>query len=207
MKKEIIEQIKIQLFDLEHKGFKFNRKKVCFESTKEFGTISIKFHEYMEQDSKLRVSLCIRFNMVEDIINKYKIDSELMNPHYANDSVSISVNLEKLIGSEFFLDYQSNLMEQLKPFIESKILSFFNEYSNIENAERLFYYPNMLTYVEPPKSFGKVVFSYLNNNNTEKVITECFQVLNSLNGASVKMYLPTFVRLCKDIQESNVKSL
>lgn len=207
MKKEIIEQIKIQLLDLEQKGFKFNRKKVSFESIKEFGTISIKFHEYMELDSKLRVSLCIRFNVVENIINKYKIDSKLMNPNYANDSVTISVNLEKLIGNEFFLDYQRNLMEQLKPFIETKILPFFNEYSNLKNAEKLFYFSDLLTYVEPPKSFGKVVFSFLNHNNTEKIITECFQILNSLNGASVKMYLPTFNRLCKDVQECNVKSL
>lgn len=205
MKKEIVNKINEELKVVI--DWDFDSDNIEFVKETDSGFTSIQFHEYKESQTKLFVTLSIRFNDIENIINFYKLKYKLSNSKYFGTSTSISVNLINLVDKEFFLDYTDDLSDQLLPYLKSEIFPFFERYSDKKLSEKLLYDEDILKFVEPIRSVYKVVFSYVNRGKDLGVLNESTKILNNLNSMSVRMYRPAFEDICDDIKSENIHSL
>ena len=89
--------------------------------------------------------------------------------------------------------------------MDSHIFPFFETFSSVAKVEELINNEDLIKYIEPHRSIYKIIFSFLNNSDTTRIIKDARTTLKDIRGMMVKMYLPLFEELCNDIVQNTVQ--
>lgn len=89
----------------------------------------------------IELSLAIRLNIVEEIVNRF-LGEEIMNPQNKIHTLTLGIAFNFLMGdsNDVKVENEKELREVINKYIagiKTKGLSYFNDYSNILNTNRL----------------------------------------------------------------------
>lgn len=89
----------------------------------------------------IELSLAIRLNIVEEIVNRF-LGEEIMNPQSKIHTLTLGIAFNFLMGdsNDVKVENEKELREVINKYIvgiKTKGLNYFNDYSNILNANRL----------------------------------------------------------------------